>query len=508
MFSLGFVQEKRQCNLLEHAVSITKETFLYLIRIYFQDFLLKGQSEHAAVRPVQEGRVNVFLRYFLSHTCVPHCTYSGYIQIIHVFENVLMYTMLNGSSGRLHRKGTAVGSSRLQTFVLGALIGALLTWMMVFTIHEPLPNRSQSMKDNIFDPEDDSVADGIGKNDVLPSSLTIRGHEGYLCKDCEKALSRIQEEIRVTETDLKICLDEAIRRDEEEFDLEDPPEKDVDAFVGIQTGYTSEHEKGTDYDYEIRRKTIRETWFRSQDETLISLLEKHRIVVKFVVGYHPYSKEENARMVKEIDKHEDILRINIEEQYNNLVEKSREFFNVVMRKYNPKYIIKVDDDVYVKLNRLPSLISQWSANDVDYTGCMKTGPIQSDKRYKWYEEQHALLGDKSYFAHTWGSMYVLSNHAANAMLEIKKENLRYLANEDVTIGMWMMALKMKHFDDRRLCESRCGTTGVGLIDLPNPGLTPVVKRMKEIHDSPDCKLDQDMFEIEIVEVGSLINFDP
>lgn len=36
----------------------------------------------------------------------------------------------------------------------------------------------------------------------------------------------------------------------------------------------------------------------------------------------------------------------------------------------------------------------------------------TDKKYRWYEPQHALLGSKSYFAHTWGSAYVLSGETA------------------------------------------------------------------------------------------------
>lgn len=48
---------------------------------------------------------------------------------------------------------------------------------------------------------------------------------------------------------------------------------------------------------------------------------------------------------------------------------------------------------------------------------------------RWYEPQHVLLGSKSYFAHTWGSIYVLSGEAAALLTAIQPSKLRYLSNE-------------------------------------------------------------------------------
>lgn len=414
----------------------------------------------------------------------------------------------NGSSGRLHRKTVGGGPPTGKPFAFGALAGAAITWCLFAVImrYPGLRMQRSFLGKGGYDPDLEYELDGVGKRDVRPSSLTIRGEQGHACHECEKALSRVQEEYQITQKDLKICLDESMRRDEENFQSEEKFQHEVDAFVGIQTGYTAERDLGTDYDYTIRRKTIRETWFRSDDLKLSLLLEKHKIVVKFVIGHHPSSLEEDEKMKKEMEKYQDFLQLNIEEEYNNLVEKSRKFFLVVLKMYSPKYIIKVDDDVYLKLNRLPSVLSQWSMDRVDYTGCMKTGAIQADKRYKWYEEQHALLGDNTYFAHSWGSMYVLSHKAAKTISEIDEHALRYLANEDVTVGMWMLALEMKHFDDRRMCQNMCGSSGVGLFDIPTPGLIPVVERMRELHSSADCMADEDDFDVKVPKLTSAIQF--
>jgi hypothetical protein len=34
-----------------------------------------------------------------------------------------------------------------------------------------------------------------------------------------------------------------------------------------------------------------------------------------------------------------------------------------MAQYNPQYIVKVDDDVYLRLDRLPHAVAQWQ--DID-----------------------------------------------------------------------------------------------------------------------------------------------
>lgn len=38
------------------------------------------------------------------------------------------------------------------------------------------------------------------------------------------------------------------------------------------------------------------------------------------------------------------------------------YLRTVMEYYNPKYIIKIDDDVYFRIDRLPYAIKQWESN--------------------------------------------------------------------------------------------------------------------------------------------------
>lgn len=68
----------------------------------------------------------------------------------------------------------------------------------------------------------------------------------------------------------------------------------------------------------------------------------------------------------------------------------------------------------------------------DYIGCMKTGSVFRDAGLRWYEPQHSLIGGKNYFTHAWGSIYVLSGHAAKTLALVSSvvpEGLRFFNNE-------------------------------------------------------------------------------
>ena len=449
------------------------------------------------------------------------------------------------------------GQRGIGIFVLGVLVGGLLCGLAMRGLHS-------HSKEMAFEDDGVDVVDN-GTDEVMPTSFSVMDRNGCVCRSCEEALAVAHDRLVGLEDRINSCEKEATAREEEEFrrqdglredteDTEDTEEggsdvhdesadatrsdsmkarkkkkkvapkvlnegkkggiqgaeeayefaaEPIEVFVGIQSGVTSSGMEKTDYDYADRRSTIRDTWLRTKDEAFQKKLADHGIVVKFVMG-HALDEASEEALVRESRIHGDLLRLDLKESYDNLAEKSHAFFKAVMASYDPSYIIKVDDDVYFKLSRLPSIVQHWTSIGADYIGCMKTGEIQMDPKFKWFEPQHTLLGDASYFAHTWGSVYVLSGAAAQAMLEINKEHLRFFANEDVTVGAWMLALDMKHYDDRRLCLSACGTAGIAVMDMPHPGLKHVHKRMLELDSTPECR--EDDFDQDIQVIMPFMNF--
>lgn len=48
-------------------------------------------------------------------------------------------------------------------------------------------------------------------------------------------------------------------------------------------------------------------------------------------------------------------------------------------------------------------------------------------------------------------------------------NAAFVAS-DVTVGSWMLAFNVSHFDDRRMCAPACGPTAVAVYDFPKCAL--------------------------------------
>ena len=122
----------------------------------------------------------------------------------------------------------------------------------------------------------------------------------------------------------------------------------------------------------------------------------------------------------------------------------------------------------------------------DYVSCMKRGNVIKKPTIKWNEPQHALLGDQ-YFLHAWGPAYVLSAHIAAAVTSIPPELLRAFANEDVTVGSWMLALNARHNDDRRLCHTQCADNSIAVFDIPKcSGFCDPVASFDATSKDPKC----------------------
>jgi len=100
----------------------------------------------------------------------------------------------------------------------------------------------------------------------------------------------------------------------------------------------------------------------------------------------------------------------------------------------------------------------------------------------------------------------MSGKAATSMLAVPETFMRSFENEDVTIGAFMLAANVQHYDDRRLCANTCEKGGIGLYDVPTPGLNPVIARMHELHESAACRADEDRFDVSVPAVMPAIVF--
>ncbi|KAJ4708195.1 Hexosyltransferase [Melia azedarach] len=246
-------------------------------------------------------------------------------------------------------------------------------------------------------------------------------------------------------------------------------------FVGIQTGFDSGG----------RRAALRSTWFPSDPDGLLRLEQATGIAFRFVIGRSKDVKK-MGQLEKEIDKYRDFLLIDVEEQYLKLPYKTLAYFKAAFRLFEADYYVKADDDIYLRPDRLATLLAKERSNPLTYIGCMKKGPVIIDPKLKWYEKSGHLIGNE-YFLHAYGPIYVLSAEVVASLAAARNNSLRMFSNEDVTIGSWMLAMNVHHEDNRAICDPRCTPTSIAVWDIPKcSGLCNPTSRLKELHNISMC----------------------
>ncbi|KAG6508376.1 probable beta-1,3-galactosyltransferase 12 [Zingiber officinale] len=247
------------------------------------------------------------------------------------------------------------------------------------------------------------------------------------------------------------------------------------AVVGVYTGFWAAD----------RRAALRATWFPSDSDALRRLDHDTGLALRFVIGSTKDSKNMTT-LRKEIDMHHDFLLIDADEDNLNLSHKTLEFFKAAFNLFDAEFYVKVDDDIYLRPDRLATLLAKDRAHRLSYIGCMKKGPVVTDPDMKWYESSGKLIGDE-YFLHAHGPIYALSADSVAFLVNARNDSLRFFDNEDVTIGSWMLAMNVDHEDNKALCEPICSPTSIAVWSNPRC-LDPcnLQDKLMELHNISSC----------------------
>ncbi|XP_021767946.1 beta-1,6-galactosyltransferase GALT31A-like isoform X2 [Chenopodium quinoa] len=252
-------------------------------------------------------------------------------------------------------------------------------------------------------------------------------------------------------------------------------------FMGIMTAFSSRK----------RRNSIRETWM-PQGERLKKLEKENGIVVRFVIGHSssPGGVLDRVLDVEEAQ-YKDFFRLDHAEGYHELSSKTKIYFSTAVAKWDADFYVKVDDDVHVNLGLVVSALVRQRLKPHVYIGCMKSGFVLSQKGVKYHEPEFWKFGEEGnkYFRHASGQIYAISKDLAT-YISVNKDVLHRYANEDVSLGSWLIGLDVNHIDDRSLCcgtpldcewKAQAGNPCAASFDWRCSGLCRSVERMEEIH---------------------------
>ncbi|KAK1554920.1 hypothetical protein Q3G72_019089 [Acer saccharum] len=253
--------------------------------------------------------------------------------------------------------------------------------------------------------------------------------------------------------------------------------------IGINTAFSSKK----------RRDSLRQTWMPTGEK--LKKMEKEKgIVIRFVIGH---SATTGGVLDKAIDaeeeEHQDFLRLNHVEGYHQLSTKTRLYFSTAISIWDASFYVKVDDDVHLNLGMLVTSLARHRSKPRVYIGCMKSGPVLSQKGVKYHEPEYWKFGEEGnkYFRHATGQIYAISKDLA-AYISINSPILHRYANEDVSLGAWFIGLEVEHVDDRSLCcgtppdcewKARAGKVCAASFDWSCSGICKSVERMKEVHSA-------------------------
>ncbi|KAM0063031.1 putative galactosylxylosylprotein 3-beta-galactosyltransferase [Helianthus debilis subsp. tardiflorus] len=253
--------------------------------------------------------------------------------------------------------------------------------------------------------------------------------------------------------------------------------------IGINTAFSSRK----------RRDSVRETWMPTGSK-LNKLAKEKGIIIKFVIGHSatPGGVLDRAIDIEE-EKYRDFLRLDHVEGYHELSMKTRLFFSTAVSTWDAEFYVKVDDDVHVNLGMLVTSLGRYRSKPRTYIGCMKSGPVLSQKGVRYHEPEYWKFGEEGnkYFRHATGQIYAISKDLA-AYISINSDILHRYANEDVSLGSWLIGLDVQHIDDRSMCcgtppdcewKAQAGNVCVASFDWSCSGICKSAERMKFVHNS-------------------------
>uniref|UniRef100_A0A2N9H578 Hexosyltransferase n=1 Tax=Fagus sylvatica TaxID=28930 RepID=A0A2N9H578_FAGSY len=227
--------------------------------------------------------------------------------------------------------------------------------------------------------------------------------------------------------------------------------------IGINTAFSSRK----------RRDSVRATWMPQGDKRK-KLEEEKGIVMRFVIGHSSTSGGILDKAIEaEETLHGDFLRLDHVEGYLELSAKTKSYFSTAVALWDAEFYVKVDDDIHVNLAMLGTTLARHRMKPRVYIGCMKSGPVLARKGVRYHEPEYWKFGEV-------GNRPILHKYA----------------NEDVSLGAWLIGLDVEHVDDRRLCcgtppdcewKAQAGNICVASFDWKCSGICKSVERIMDVH---------------------------
>ncbi|KAI3853426.1 hypothetical protein MKX03_017742 [Papaver bracteatum] len=219
------------------------------------------------------------------------------------------------------------------------------------------------------------------------------------------------------------------------------PDGPVELFIGILSA-------GNHF---AERMAVRKSWMQSK------LIKSANVVARFFVALNG-RKEVNVELKKEAEFFGDIVIVPFMDSYDLVVLKTVAICEYGVREVSAKYVMKCDDDTFVRVDAVLKEAKKVPENKSLYVGNMNYyhKPLRDGKWAVTYEE----WPEEAYPAYANGPGYIVSSDIAQFIVsDFEKHKLRLFKMEDVSMGMWVEQFSNKtqvnYRHSLRFCQFGC-----------------------------------------------------
>ncbi|CAL5066601.1 unnamed protein product [Urochloa decumbens] len=218
------------------------------------------------------------------------------------------------------------------------------------------------------------------------------------------------------------------------------PDEPVEIFIGILSSAN----------HFAERMGVRKTW-------MSAVRKSPNMVARFFVALHG-RMEVNVELKKEAEFFGDIVFVPFLDNYDLVVMKTLAICDYGVNVVSAKYVMKCDDDTFVRLDSVVAEIKKVPSGRSLYMGSMNIQhkPLRNGKWAVTYEE----WPEEVYPAYANGPGYVLSSDIVKfIMSEFTKQGLTLFKMEDVSMGLWVerfnRTIPVEYIHSSKFCPYGC-----------------------------------------------------
>ncbi|KAL2344241.1 hypothetical protein Fmac_005526 [Flemingia macrophylla] len=199
------------------------------------------------------------------------------------------------------------------------------------------------------------------------------------------------------------------------------------------------------------RMAVRKSWMQHK------LIKSSDVVARFFVALHG-SKDIDVEIKKEADYFGDIIIVPYMDHYDLVVLKTVAITEYGIRSVAAKYIMKCDDDTFVRVDSIISEARKVGNGRSLYIGNMNYHhrPLRHGKWAVTYEE----WSEEEYPTYANGPGYIVSSDIAEFIVSnFEKRRLKLFKMEDVGMGMWVekfnSSIPVEYVHSLKFCQFGC-----------------------------------------------------